>query len=780
MIEQKQILSKIKEISSFSFIRKNKEIFSDLEELKKRVLDDTFHIAVVGEFSSGKSTFINAILGKDILSHAVNETTATITHICHVDETDKRLNSCEISYYNGKQIHLNDTCQLKKYTTVQEGDNVAEKIRSVTVYVHLPYISHPITIVDTPGLNGIADKHREITFSEVRKAHACIYLLSDKGVKETDREILHTLMKYQSEFIFVQNFIDVLRITEGESYQDKIEDDCRNLEKICGTDIVRKCHICGVSALKALSARDTTIEKVYMTDTSSLSPEDRKRLIAESNFQSFENIIKEMINTGEYRQVIYRSAGQMLSWIMGQVLHEMESQQAINEELQKNDSKQNRIALAERKLEQIRSRKEEQKKRLSNFIVSYARDCRKSLIEHVELQLQEIEEDIHLEVEQKIRRFKQYQDFKKNSGMDVSFYFSKRVNTAVNGQLIPDIQQYIKNDVEDIYSAAMQRVSKYTSILATDNYKTLNVQLEEADKKTSFSNKRKLEEIQKLESKIIEEQLKNSSYQSSLQTDCTYLQNEKWDKQDEESKLTNLKYEYQRRVNAMGARPSVQQVRITETKTRKKTGVKGFFASLFGNGYETYEVIHYETDDSAQRRWDAEKRSLDEKYQKEINSRKRKIAGIEDRISNLEVRISRNQSESKRLEADIFHLQKAVERERQIYETAEKQFQGEYVRRLKNQLVESIHDSLFEADNCVYLYLKEYIEKMYEKNIRYLQNHVEQIYVQNVEAQEKQLTEAVSQSKEELQEKYHAADKEIKSLKKIQQDINRIFGTEIS
>ncbi len=774
MISQKQILSKIKELSDFPIVKKNQEILSDLEKLKKRIQDDTFHIAVVGEFSSGKSTFINAILGKDILSHAVNETTATITHICHVDKSDKRLGTCEILYYNGEIVYLKDTGQLKKYTTVQAGENVAEKIRSVTVYVHLPYLSYPITIVDTPGLNGIADKHRKITFEEVKKAHACIYLLSAKGLKESDKEILHSLMKYQSEFIFVQNFIDVLRKTEGETYEAKIEDDRRNLEKICGASYVKKCHICGVSALKALCARDEAIERLfYATDTAVLSQNDRKRLEEESNFQSFENLIKTIVNSGEYKQVIYRSAGTALVEIMNQVLDELENQQAINEELQKSDSQQNRIMLAERKIKQLRSRKEESKKKLSNFIVSYARDCQKNLIEYIKSQLQEIEEKICQEISQKIRNFKQYQEFEKNHGTDVSSYFSRRVNLAVNGEMIPNIQQYIKNDAEDIYNAAMQRVSKYTATLATNISEQFTVQLEEADKKTTFGNKGKLEKINELERQIEREESKISSYRSSAYSDTVQLYDEERNKQHKQIELTTLEDEYRRRITSLGSRPSVEQVRVTETRVRYRR-------RLFWEIEEPYEVTTYRTDDSAQRRWDAAIANLDAKYLPQIREKKQRISRYEDTISNLEARIARNQEERKRLEEKILHLQKTAEKEKQIYETAEKQFQDEYVKTLKNRLFESLHDSLFDADDCVYFYLKEYIESMYKRNVQYLQKHVERIYVQNIEAQEKQLLEAISQSKEELKQKYHAADKEIKLLKKMQKDISQTFGTKIS
>ncbi len=50
-----------------------------------RIADEKFRIAVVGRFSSGKSTFVNSLLGKDVLQHASTETTAVITRIVNVN-----------------------------------------------------------------------------------------------------------------------------------------------------------------------------------------------------------------------------------------------------------------------------------------------------------------------------------------------------------------------------------------------------------------------------------------------------------------------------------------------------------------------------------------------------------------------------------------------------------------------------------------------------------------------------------------------------------------------
>ena len=81
---------------------------NDLDNIQDRIEDNVFRIAVVGEFSSGKSTFINAIIGKDILSHAVDETTAAITRIHNVSYGDPKMDNCKIYYNDGNIKELSD------------------------------------------------------------------------------------------------------------------------------------------------------------------------------------------------------------------------------------------------------------------------------------------------------------------------------------------------------------------------------------------------------------------------------------------------------------------------------------------------------------------------------------------------------------------------------------------------------------------------------------------------------------------------------------------------
>ncbi len=58
-----------------------KRALAQIEAIETRASDDTLRLAVFGEFSSGKSTFINALMKQRLLKSASKATTATGTHI---------------------------------------------------------------------------------------------------------------------------------------------------------------------------------------------------------------------------------------------------------------------------------------------------------------------------------------------------------------------------------------------------------------------------------------------------------------------------------------------------------------------------------------------------------------------------------------------------------------------------------------------------------------------------------------------------------------------------
>ena len=70
------------------------DLQQSIERIKQRYSDPNLHLAVVGEFSSGKSTFINALLRDDLLKTSALVTTAIATHLCS-DCKARRQEYCE-------------------------------------------------------------------------------------------------------------------------------------------------------------------------------------------------------------------------------------------------------------------------------------------------------------------------------------------------------------------------------------------------------------------------------------------------------------------------------------------------------------------------------------------------------------------------------------------------------------------------------------------------------------------------------------------------------------
>src|SRR5687767_4474832 len=57
-------------------------------EVANKLESGRFHLVVVGEFNHGKTTFVNALLGRAVLPTGVTPTTAVIHHIVHAEQPE--------------------------------------------------------------------------------------------------------------------------------------------------------------------------------------------------------------------------------------------------------------------------------------------------------------------------------------------------------------------------------------------------------------------------------------------------------------------------------------------------------------------------------------------------------------------------------------------------------------------------------------------------------------------------------------------------------------------
>lgn len=266
-------------ISIFNEIQKGPvEALKDTEIIKsfKRATSEQFCINVVATMSAGKSTLINALLGKKLMPMASMATTATIVRIIASNQ----------DYFSAIAFDKNDE-QIAEdenitYETMKIW-NTDERISSINIYGPIPCVDNVgmrLVLVDTPGPNNSRDEqHKAMTYDMLESSEKSLVLFVVNATTEgTDDE--SALMDFVSDcmknggkqsrdrYIFAVNKLDTYD-PENDSVAKVLEAVKDTLDK---RDIVEP-NLFPASALPCLQIRDKEIKKRELRSYESLLEE---------------------------------------------------------------------------------------------------------------------------------------------------------------------------------------------------------------------------------------------------------------------------------------------------------------------------------------------------------------------------------------------------------------------------------------------------------------------------------------------------------------------------
>ncbi|KAL7554643.1 hypothetical protein ACHAWF_018554 [Thalassiosira exigua] len=166
-----------------------------------------FTVVFAGEFNSGKSTLINAMLGNDLLDTGVLPTTDMIT-IMMANHDDSEDESGASSLIESSSIGL-DT-----------------GVAAHTQLHLLPKSKFPLSdlcFIDTPGTNAILSlQHTSSTLRILHDADLIVFVTSaDRPFSQSEKDLLQTSIKsYRKRVVLVINKMDVLERQQGEDHGD--------------------------------------------------------------------------------------------------------------------------------------------------------------------------------------------------------------------------------------------------------------------------------------------------------------------------------------------------------------------------------------------------------------------------------------------------------------------------------------------------------------------------------------------------------------------------------
>ena len=149
------------------------EAASPHHDLLVRLAEDRFNLAVVGQFKRGKSTLMNAIIGRDLLPTGVLPLTSAISALCYGPRERALLR--RQGWAREQEIGLGE---LADYVT--ERGNPGNEKGLIEARVELPsrFLRRGLYFVDTPGVGSGRHENTETTRAFLPQADAVIFVTS--------------------------------------------------------------------------------------------------------------------------------------------------------------------------------------------------------------------------------------------------------------------------------------------------------------------------------------------------------------------------------------------------------------------------------------------------------------------------------------------------------------------------------------------------------------------------------------------------------------------------
>ncbi|MEY8661649.1 dynamin family protein [Ligilactobacillus faecis] len=657
-------------------IIQNSILADELDNVISRLKDKSFRLAVVGEFSSGKSTFLNAILKKDLLKHGAVETTATLTQIDNIAKGQND-DTFDVQYNNGKEEKNLPIEKLQDYTiTSSKVISVADEVKKVVLRTHIFDVDYPVSLIDTPGLNGVADNHREKTLNEIKNAHACIYLLQVRGVNKSDADFIKYLSEYQKNILFVQNFIDELHDLEGETPEQKIAAQRKILEEIFKDSPDVNFDILGVSARNALIAQDKKAFPKY-------SDEERKELMESSRFETLLAEVQRLIKENLRAKKQQKDAIQVALRILDQ-MHDIAE---IKIEQQKTDAlesgqygKVKYYTLLEEKLQK---NKDKYIKNIKNYVSVEASDLKrisdKKVVNYLEEFRDEIEKGIDDKLQSDLRMRKdELADFVYNGEL------SRKISQSIY-KVSQDLNVLLSSGLQNIQDGAMMRIEEYlggTKVAVKTEWGALPKIVETDDTsilKDGIKDKeREIEELKSQNNQIETEQrqLIDECKQNRLEMD------------EERGKLDNLKIDYDQKIFNLGSKPRFERKQVTKTREIKRGGLFGGILDFFGTKTETYtETV---TNSKERNKWINKRNKIEQEYfskQEQVNLA---LANLNMKQQMLKDRSKELSGEQDRIRAAIKAQESRVKNEKELLEVQRNKARREHLNNIKKIAIKQL------------------------------------------------------------------------------------------
>jgi replication fork clamp-binding protein CrfC len=243
----------------------------DLNIASKNLSQGVFRLLVLGDMKRGKSTFVNALIGENLLPSDVNPCTALLTVLRYGP-----LKKVTIYFKNGKSSEQLGFQEFKQQYTIdpdeakrleQEKKQAFPDVDYAVVEYPLPLLEKGIEIVDSPGLND-TEARNELSLGYIHNCHAILFILrASQPLTLGERRYLDNYIKNRglTVFFLINAWDEIRKEMLDPDNLESVQEAENKVRQVFQTNLSDYCQVEGsnvyeervfeLSSLKALRLR---------------------------------------------------------------------------------------------------------------------------------------------------------------------------------------------------------------------------------------------------------------------------------------------------------------------------------------------------------------------------------------------------------------------------------------------------------------------------------------------------------------------------------------------
>jgi GTPase Era involved in 16S rRNA processing/uncharacterized tellurite resistance protein B-like protein len=278
----------------------------EIQAIKDKLESQRFRVAVIGDFSQGKSTLLNALLGEEIQPVRAIPCSGTLSVLKYGDR--KRV-ICRYRDGSEQEIAVEDYQKKAAISKESALNNRSEELLKSNIaeivfeHPNLSLCRNGVEIVDSPGLNEHPDRTR-VTEALLKETDAILFMThANRTLTQGERDTINKIKEREGDHPLENLFLVVNFMDNLDSEEDRADVQILANSIIKDGSITGKDRIHFVSAKSALIARVRNISNEYLVSFQNFTrtletflTDERGVVILQATVQRLDELTKAFVN----------------------------------------------------------------------------------------------------------------------------------------------------------------------------------------------------------------------------------------------------------------------------------------------------------------------------------------------------------------------------------------------------------------------------------------------------------------------------------------------------